>query len=135
MNTVSSSATLSLPVAVRYMIDHGFGGGSQINLAFGLLFVVAVVLAVATAARFFFVSLLGEKVVADLRGQPDDVVGVTHQAGPVAADPVVAPGGGHRGHRPGHRPDGDAEGEQGAPTRRGREHRQSRRCWQECPGR
>ncbi len=66
---VSSSATLSLPVAVRYMIDHGFGGGSQINLAFGLLFVVAVILAVATAARFFFVSLLGEKVVADLRGQ------------------------------------------------------------------
>ncbi len=64
---VSSTATLSLPVAVRYMIDHGFGGGSQINRAFGLLFVVAVVLAVATAARFFFVSLLGEKVVADLR--------------------------------------------------------------------
>ncbi|WP_372013306.1 ABC transporter transmembrane domain-containing protein [Pseudoxanthomonas sp. 10H] len=66
---VSSTATLSLPVAVRYMIDHGFGGGTQINAAFGLLFVVAVVLAVATAARFFFVSLLGEKVVADLRGQ------------------------------------------------------------------
>ncbi|WP_028917040.1 ABC transporter transmembrane domain-containing protein [Pseudoxanthomonas sp. J35] len=64
---VSSTATLSLPVAVRYMIDHGFAGGSQINRAFGLLFVVAVVLAVATAARFFFVSLLGEKVVADLR--------------------------------------------------------------------
>jgi len=66
---VSSSATLSLPVAVRYMIDHGFSGGAQINQAFGLLFVVAVVLAVATAARFFFVSLLGEKVVADLRGR------------------------------------------------------------------
>ncbi|AKC85483.1 ABC transporter transmembrane domain-containing protein [Pseudoxanthomonas suwonensis] len=66
---VSSTATLSLPVAVRYMIDHGFSGGTQINQAFGLLFVVAVVLAVATAARFFFVSLLGEKVVADLRGQ------------------------------------------------------------------
>ena len=66
---VSSTATLSLPVAVRYMIDHGFSGGAGINRAFGLLFVVAVVLAVATAARFFFVSLLGEKVVADLRGQ------------------------------------------------------------------
>ena len=64
---VSSSATLSLPVAVRYMIDRGFGGGGQINQAFALLFVVAVVLAIATAARFFFVSLLGEKVVADLR--------------------------------------------------------------------
>ncbi|KAF1687992.1 ABC transporter ATP-binding protein [Pseudoxanthomonas broegbernensis] len=65
----SSTATLSLPVAVRYMIDRGFGGGSQINQAFGLLFVVAVVLSIATAARFFFVSLLSEKVVADLRGR------------------------------------------------------------------
>jgi ATP-binding cassette subfamily B protein len=65
----SSAATLSLPVAVRYMIDRGFGGGSQINLAFGLLFGVAVALALATAARFYFVSLLGEKVVADLRDQ------------------------------------------------------------------
>jgi len=66
---VSSSATLSLPVAVRYMIDRGFGGGAMINQAFAMLFVVAVVLALATAARFFFVSLLGEKVVADLRGR------------------------------------------------------------------
>lgn len=65
----SSSATLSLPVAVRHMIDRGFGGGSQINQAFALLFVVAVALAIATAARFFFVSLLAEKVVADLRGR------------------------------------------------------------------
>ena len=64
---VSSAATLSLPQAVRTMIDHGFGGGDQINRAFALLFVVAVVLALATAARFYFVSLLGEKVVADLR--------------------------------------------------------------------
>jgi ATP-binding cassette subfamily B protein len=66
---VSSTATLSLPMAVKQMIDHGFSGGGQINRAFSLLFVVAVVLALATAARFFFVSLLGEKVVADLRGR------------------------------------------------------------------
>lgn len=66
---VSSAATLSLPMAVRQMIDHGFSGGDQINRAFGLLFLVAVLLALATAARFFFVTLLGEKVVADLRGQ------------------------------------------------------------------
>ena len=64
---VSSAATLSLPQAVRTMIDHGFGGGAQINQSFALLFVVAVVLALATAVRFYFVSLLGEKVVADLR--------------------------------------------------------------------
>ncbi len=66
---VSSTATLSLPMAVKQMIDHGFSGGGEINRAFSLLFVVAVVLALATAARFFFVSLLGEKVVADLRGR------------------------------------------------------------------
>jgi len=66
---VSSVATLSLPVAVRQMIDHGFTSGGQINKAFALLFLVAVVLALATAARFFFVSLLGEKVVADLRSR------------------------------------------------------------------
>jgi len=66
---VSSAATLSLPPAVKQMIDHGFSDGGQINRAFALLMAVAVVLALATAARFFFVSLLGEKVVADLRGQ------------------------------------------------------------------
>ncbi|MFP7723772.1 ABC transporter transmembrane domain-containing protein [Lysobacter sp. A3-1-A15] len=65
----SSSATLSLPYAFRIMIDQGFaqGGGSGIDRAFLLLFAVALVLALATAARFFFVSLLAERVVADLR--------------------------------------------------------------------
>ncbi len=65
----SSTATLSLPVAFRTMIDHGFagGGGAAIDRAFLFLFAVAVVLALATAARFYFVSLLGERVVADLR--------------------------------------------------------------------
>ena len=66
---VSSSASLSLPVAFRTMIDDGFSSGSagSIDRAFLFLFVVALVLAVGTAARFFFVSLLGERVVADLR--------------------------------------------------------------------
>lgn len=66
---VSSAATLSLPPAVKQMIDHGFSSGGQINRAFALLMLVAVVLALATAARFFFVSLLGERVVADLRSR------------------------------------------------------------------
>ncbi|GAB3365413.1 ABC transporter transmembrane domain-containing protein [Lysobacter rhizosphaerae] len=65
----SSAATLALPAASRVMIDQGFasGGGAAIDRAFLLLFSVALVLAFATAARFFFVSLLGERVVADLR--------------------------------------------------------------------
>lgn len=66
---LASAATLSLPVAFRQMIDNGFTDGANINRAFLFLFVVAVVLALASAARFYFVSLLGEKVVADLRGQ------------------------------------------------------------------
>ena len=67
---VASAATLSMPAAFRQMIDHGFSdGGASINRSFVLLFLVAVVLALASAARFYFVSLLGEKVVADLRQQ------------------------------------------------------------------
>ena len=64
---VSSGATLTLPVAVKYMIDEGFGTGQSVDKWFALMFLVAVVLALATAARFYFVSLLGERVVADLR--------------------------------------------------------------------
>ena len=66
---LSSSATLALPVAVRLMIDHGFSGQDPagIDQWFLGLILVALVLAIATAGRFFCVSLLGEKVVADLR--------------------------------------------------------------------
>ena len=66
---LSSAATLTLPQAVRVMIDRGFtqANAAAINATFLGLFAVAAVLAVATAARFFFVSLLGERVAADLR--------------------------------------------------------------------
>ena len=66
---LSSVATLSLPVAVRLMIDHGFSGEdpSSIDRWFVGLLLVAGVLALATAGRFYFVALLGERVVADLR--------------------------------------------------------------------
>jgi ATP-binding cassette subfamily B protein len=65
----SSAATLSLPVAFRQMIDHGFSSGANIDRTFAFVLVVIVALALATAARYFFVTLLGEKVVADLRTQ------------------------------------------------------------------
>lgn len=64
---VSSSATLFFPVAIKHLIDQGFAHGTSVDRWFLLLFAVAVVLALATAARFFFVALLGERVVADLR--------------------------------------------------------------------
>src|SRR5688500_17372415 len=64
---VSPTPTPSLPVAEKHMIDRGFSSACNIAAAFALLFVVALMLALATAARFYFVSLLGERVVADLR--------------------------------------------------------------------
>ena len=65
----SSAATLSLPVAFRTMIDDGFSSGANIDRTFGFVLAVILVLAVATAVRFFFVTMLGERVVADLRGR------------------------------------------------------------------
>ncbi|TWT21297.1 ATP-binding cassette domain-containing protein [Luteimonas marina] len=65
----SSAATLALPVAVRHVIDRGFSSGSNIDATFAMVLLVALALAFATAARFFFVSLLGERVVADLRNR------------------------------------------------------------------
>lgn len=66
---VSSGATLVLPYAVRQMIDHGFSAADAafIDRYFVALLGVAAVLAVATALRYAFVSMLGERVVADLR--------------------------------------------------------------------
>ena len=66
---LSSIATLALPVAVRIMIDHGFAhaNAAMIDSSFLGLLGVAVVLALATAARYFCITLLGERTVADLR--------------------------------------------------------------------
>jgi len=66
---ISALAMLTLPLAVRRMIDFGFSGhdGAFIDRYFTLLMVIGVVLAIASAARFYFVNWLGERVVADLR--------------------------------------------------------------------
>lgn len=69
---VAAGATLTIPYAFKQMIDLGFGAaGSKsvehIDLYFLALFGVASVLAVATAARFYAVSWLGERVTADIR--------------------------------------------------------------------
>ena len=64
---VSSAATLFFPYAFRQMVDQGFAKGTSVDRWFLLLFAVAVVLALATAVRFYCVALLGERVIADLR--------------------------------------------------------------------
>ncbi len=66
---LSSASTLMLPFAVREMIDRGFTSEKEslINIYFGGLFAVGALLAFSSATRFFCVSWLGERVVADLR--------------------------------------------------------------------
>ncbi|MGH6761304.1 MAG: ABC transporter transmembrane domain-containing protein [Phyllobacterium sp.] len=65
----AAAVALTLPLAVRRMIDHGFSDADSnlINNYFGLLVLVAGALAVASAARYYFVITLGERVVADIR--------------------------------------------------------------------
>ena len=66
---LSSGASLVLPMAFRHIIDQGFGHSSQavINETFIALFGVALVLAIATAARYFCITLLSERALASLR--------------------------------------------------------------------
>jgi len=70
---VAAASTLAIPYAFKQMIDLGFGANAgvrsaaHVNEVFLALFAVATVLALATAARFYSVSWLGERVTADIR--------------------------------------------------------------------
>jgi ATP-binding cassette subfamily B protein len=70
---LAAAATLLFPVALRHLIDTGLAPADRGQQALGLqghfleLFAVAVALGVFSAARFYLVSWLGERVTADLR--------------------------------------------------------------------
>ncbi|WP_413710227.1 ABC transporter transmembrane domain-containing protein [Rhizobium sp. Rhizsp82] len=66
---LAAVTSLALPLAVRRMIDHGFTqpDGTFINSYFAMLMGMAVVLAIASALRYYFVITLGERIVSDLR--------------------------------------------------------------------
>jgi ATP-binding cassette subfamily B protein len=64
---VASAATLTLPVALHQMFDQGFSEAAKIDQGFRLIFLVVCVLGLASGIRFYFVSMLGERVIADLR--------------------------------------------------------------------
>jgi ATP-binding cassette, subfamily B, bacterial len=66
---LAAAMTLVLPTAVRQMIDHGFSKSDSgyINSYFAMIVGVAIVLAVASAMRYYYVILIGERIVADLR--------------------------------------------------------------------
>ena len=66
----TSAATLAIPARFKVIIDKAFGPGAslvEIGHSFRYLLMIVAVLGIATAMRFFFVSWLGERVVADIR--------------------------------------------------------------------
>ena len=80
----SAALTLMLPGAFRLVVDCGFSGAStsaacaafpiegNLNIYFIVGIVGALLLGLTSAMRFFFISLLGERVVADLRAKVYD---------------------------------------------------------------
>jgi ATP-binding cassette subfamily B protein len=65
----SSAASLSVPLAVRRMIDFGFVAGNPqlIGKYFLAMIGVAAILGLATGVRYYYVTWLGERVIADIR--------------------------------------------------------------------
>ncbi|MGY6555874.1 MAG: ABC transporter transmembrane domain-containing protein [Wenzhouxiangella sp.] len=66
---VSAAGALAIPLAVGQVIDRGFLAEdlAHINRWFWLLFAAAVVMAVGGGLRFYWISWLGQRVVADVR--------------------------------------------------------------------
>jgi ATP-binding cassette subfamily B protein len=76
----SSAATLILPALARNVIDHGFQAAAlaKLNEYFVPLLIAVAAWASATAFRFYFVTWLGERVIADIRRAVfDHVIGLT----------------------------------------------------------
>jgi ATP-binding cassette subfamily B protein len=66
---VAAAAMLALPIALRYLIDNGISSKSSdtINQYFVAFLAAAAVFGVFAALRFYLVTWLGERVVADMR--------------------------------------------------------------------
>ena len=67
--TLAAATTLTLPLAVRRMVDHGFSTSDSTFIAnyFSMLIVIVAMLALASACRYYFVISLGERIVTDIR--------------------------------------------------------------------
>ena len=67
--TASAAATLAVPFALRRMIDFGFSkdSGGAVDTYFTAMAAVVILIALAAATRYYLVTTLGERVVADLR--------------------------------------------------------------------
>jgi ATP-binding cassette subfamily B protein len=66
---IASAAMLAMPVALRFLIDNGFAAGDlgTVNRYFGWFLAATVVFSLFAALRYYLVTWLGERVVADIR--------------------------------------------------------------------
>ena len=63
----TSAISLILPIAVRRVVDNFDDGAGLLDKYFTAALIIVALLAVGTAARYYFVTRLGERVVADIR--------------------------------------------------------------------
>jgi ATP-binding cassette subfamily B protein len=73
---VASAAMLALPIALRFVIDKGFIAGdiATVNRYFGWFLLASLAFSVFAALRYYLVTWLGERVVADIRNAVYDKV-------------------------------------------------------------
>lgn len=73
---ITSMATLSIGVGLKFLIDRGLSAGDQdfLNLGFLGLLGIILVISLGTYARFYYISWVGERVVADVRKSVFDQV-------------------------------------------------------------
>lgn len=70
---VTSAATIAIPYSFKRVIDRGFAGAATngsadaVASSFHYMLMIVAVLSLGTAVRFYYVSWLGERVVADIR--------------------------------------------------------------------
>lgn len=66
---VTSSTVLGIGKGISYLIDQGFAQNNPalLDKALIILLVITLLLAIATYARFFLITYVGERVVADIR--------------------------------------------------------------------
>jgi|GEM_PF-2956634 len=65
--TLTATISLILPLAVRRVVDGFDGGAGMLDQYFGAAMIIVVLLAIGTGMRYFLVTRLGERVVADIR--------------------------------------------------------------------
>lgn len=68
---LASAVTGSLPIAARYLIDNGISSGNadKIDFYFKIVLGVILLISILSATRFYLITWLGERIVADIRGK------------------------------------------------------------------